>query len=279
LCSTDEGLPTLPCRRDRCRCDLRVRAGNARSVPDDPLPVAPVDAGSQDPQKVIDHLLANPPVVHIVDTPEGKRPGVWSTDESCYRFIASVITSETRSLETGSGLSTAVFAALGAQHVCVTPAREEADLLRAYFDQQAISGEHVRFVVESSHLALPRLNGPIDFVLIDGAHGYPIPIIDWFYAGSLLGKNGIVVLDDTPLPAVAALVDFLRHDPRWLQTAGGARWLAFRRLSEGSLLEGQWDQPFLRTPRSRDLALELTHRVQRRLGAQLRRSMAAISSK
>ena len=224
-----------------------------------------------DPQSVVGRLLADPPAVHIVDTPQGKRPGVWSTEESCYRFIASVTTSSTRSLETGSGLSTALFAAIGSQHICVTPAPEEADHLRAYLSQKDISADRVRFILEPSHLALPRLTDGLDLVFIDGAHGYPMPIVDWFYACSLLGRNGIVIVDDIPLPGVAALLGFLERDPRWEPVERGERWAAFRRLSSGSLLEGQWDQPFFAPVTSRELAAALAGRLRRRLLARWHR--------
>lgn len=197
-----------------------------------------------DSQAIVDRLLAEPPVVHIVDTPTGKAPGVWSTDESCYRFLARVAQPGMRTLETGSGISTALFAALGTHHRCVTPAQEEADHLRDYFGAQGISGERVHFDVAPSHVALPRLDDAFDVVFIDGAHGFPAPIIDWFYAGSLLRRDGVMVIDDIPLPGVRVLLGFLERDPRWEQLEHTGKWAAYRRHSDGSLLEGQWDQLF-----------------------------------
>lgn len=199
---------------------------------------------SADSQAIVDRLLAEPPVVHIVDTPTGKAPGVWSTDESCYRFLARVAERGMRTLETGSGISTALFAAIGTHHRCVTPAEVEADHLRDYLTAQGISGERVQFELASSHVALPALNDTLDLVFIDGAHGFPAPIIDWFYAGSLLRRDGILVIDDIPLPGVQVLLGFLERDPRWEQLEDTGKWAAYRRHSEGSLLEGQWDQLF-----------------------------------
>jgi hypothetical protein len=214
---------------------------------------------------VVERLLADPPVVHIVDTPEGKRPGVWSTEESCYRFMARTVRPEMRTLETGSGLSTALLAALGTEHTCVTPAAVEEEHLRNYFATKGIDGDRVTFVLEPSHVALPHLTGAYDLVLIDGAHGYPIPIIDWFYAGSLLVRGGVLVVDDIPLPAVAALLDFLDRDPRWEPLQHSERWAAFRRNSEGPLIEGQWDQRFFVPRSTRPLILRALGRVRRTL--------------
>jgi hypothetical protein len=224
---------------------------------------------TSDPQAVVDRLLADPPAVHIVDTAEGKRPGVWATEESCYLFIARTAVASMRTLETGSGVSTALFAALGTEHTCVTPAEIEAEHLRRYFAEQGISGERVRFVLEPSHVALPRLTEPLDLVLIDGAHGFPLPVIDWFYACSLLVRGGTVIVDDTPLPAVGALLDFLDLDPRWEPLERSGRWAAFRRLSDGPLIEGQWDQPFYVRRSTRPLAVRALGRARRELRGRL----------
>lgn len=218
-----------------------------------------------DPLALVDRLLADPPVVHIVDTPEGKKPGVWSTEASCYRFIAGVARPGMRTLETGSGLSTALFAALGTEHTCITPAAVEADHLRGYFDEQGIAGERVSFVLEPSHVALPGLTGELDLVLIDGAHGFPMPVIDWFYAGGRLRRGGTLIIDDTPLPAVRALLEFLEPDPRWEPIERSGRWSAYRRLSEGPLCEGQWDQLFYAPRAPRPLARRVLGRARREL--------------
>lgn len=203
-----------------------------------------MDAAAGDRQALVDHLVANPPVVHMVDTPEGKVPGVWCTEESCYRLIAEVTEPDSTTLETGCGLSTALFAALGARHRCVTATAGEAEQMRRYFDEHGIPGDLVTFDIASSHEALPILHTQLDVVLIDGGHGFPVPILDWFYAGSLLRRGGTMFIDDLQLRAVRSLLEFLDADPRWQPLGRTDKWAAFRRLSSGSLAEGQWDQPF-----------------------------------
>lgn len=196
------------------------------------------------PQSVVDELLSDPPVVHIVDTPTGKVPGVWAADESCYRFIARTVRPGMSTLETGSGISTALFASLGAHHRCVTPAAEEADHLRRYFGRTGIDADNVIFDIAPSHVALPRLHDRFDIVFIDGAHGFPLPIIDWFYACGLLATGGTLIVDDLQLPGVRVLLEFLNQDPRWEVIEQTRKWGAFRRLGAGDMLEGQWEQPF-----------------------------------
>lgn len=122
-----------------------------------------------------------------------------------------------RTLETGCGLSTAVFAASGANHVTITPAAEEFDRLARFCESEGISLQHVRFIPEPSHVALPQLpeGHSLDLALIDGAHGFPYPALDWFYIAQRLRVGGRVLVDDAHLPSVNVLVRYLRLDGSW----------------------------------------------------------------
>ncbi|MGH9187321.1 MAG: class I SAM-dependent methyltransferase [Acidimicrobiales bacterium] len=193
---------------------------------------------------IVDRLLAEPPVVHPMDPSDEPVMGVWSSEPDCYRFIAERCPPGTRTLETGSGLSTALFAALEADHVCVTPGPQEAERLLRYCDDHGIAADRLTFMVESSHKALPRLTDELDLILIDGSHAFPMPALDWFYAGTLLRSGGMAIIDDLQLPAVKILIHFIERDPRWEQVARTAKWAAFRRLSSGDLSEEWTSQPF-----------------------------------
>lgn len=107
----------------------------------------------------------------------------------------------------------------------------------------------MRFAVGLSQDVLPELTpNPLDLVLVDGAHGFPLPILDWFFAGGRLGRGGVLVLDDVHLPHVAVpLLAVLAGDPRWTALERGSTWAAYRREGEGSLGEEWTAQPFLRT--------------------------------
>ena len=120
--------------------------------------------------------------------------------------------------------------------------------------------DSVTFDLRPSEVALPALAGshPLDLVFVDGCHGFPSPIIDWFYGAGLLRKGGIVVFDDVQLPQVDFLLTtFIEPDARWEMVAGTSKWRAFRRLSEGSLGEDWYAQPFFSAPS----APTPTHRV------------------
>lgn len=220
---------------------------------------------------VVARLLADPPVVHYMDMSADPPLGLWATEESCYRFLARHVRAGDRTLETGAGLSTAVLAAVGADHRCITVWAHERDRLLEYLAAHDVAADRVTFDIAPSHVALPRLLddpgfGPLDLVLLDGCHGFPVPTIDWFYAGSLLREGGILVVDDVELPAVALLVRYLDADPRWDPVERTPKWIAWRRRTAGSLCEEWVDQPFLTTPvDGRSTALRLLGRVRRRL--------------
>lgn len=190
----------------------------------------------------IDTVLADPPQVHW-----GAPNGVWATDRSCYEFIAKSLPEQgARTLETGCGISTILFAMWAAEHVCVVPHAAEVDACRAYLEQRGHSA-NVAFELGWSDEVLPRLSGPpLDLVLIDGGHGFPAPIVDWYYAASRLREGGVVILDDLQLPQVRlGLSEFLEADPRWEHVESTQKWAAYRRLTAGLLREEWRQQPFL----------------------------------
>jgi hypothetical protein len=191
---------------------------------------------------LIEDFFRNPPSVH-----NAAATGVWSTAASAYQFMASVCTPGTRTLETGLGISTALFAAWQTEHICVVPSQNEVDALVGYLDQRGIASDGVRFEVGFSDDILPTLDLPeLDLVFIDGGHSFPTPIIDWYYGAKALRAGGTLVLDDTYLRSVTmGLADYLDADPRWERLDRTQKWLAYKRLSSGPLREVQEAQDFL----------------------------------
>jgi hypothetical protein len=137
-------------------------------------------------------------------------------------------------LETGSGISTLVFALGGVQHTAVSPDPEEHAELRAYAGSVGVDLTRVNLVPEPSDRYLPAcgLNG-LDVVFLDGKHAFPWPIIDWFYTADRLKLGGLMILDDTQLRPVRVLEDFLIADvDRWrFEGKPGGRTSIFRKLA------------------------------------------------
>ncbi len=204
-----------------------------------------LDVGLHERLRWVDRLLASPPLVH----PEAENGAVWSTEPTCYRFMAKHVHPGARTLETGAGLSTALFAAWGCEHLSVVPFEHEADVILRYCADHDIPTDTLRFDLRPSEVALPELadTDQRDLVFVDGCHGFPMPIIDWFYGASLLRKDGTIVIDDLQVPQVRSLVEqFLEPDERWVRIDWRWKWIAFRRVSEGSLAESETRQTFFR---------------------------------
>lgn len=147
------------------------------------------------------------------------------TSLTCYgignevlRFIASNIKKDSKTLETGAGCSTLVFAHCGCNHIAITPSASEIGLIKAYAREREISMDKVTFVQESSDYFLPRNEeGGFDMVLLDGKHAFPWPMLDWFYTADKLKENGLMIIDDAEMKSVSVLVDFMNADTRWQQ--------------------------------------------------------------
>jgi len=131
-------------------------------------------------------------------------------------FIDRVVQPGSRTLETGSGYSTILFAMKGAQHTCIVPNQPEIDRILAYCEQQSIDTSNLTFQAKPSERVLPTLDtGPLDLVLIDGSHSFPQVFIDWFYVAEALQVGGHMLVDDVHLWTGRVLRDFLAAEPEW----------------------------------------------------------------
>jgi hypothetical protein len=179
-------------------------------------------------------LRSAPPSLH-------GRSEFWGLAWEALDFIERTVQPGMATLETGAGASTIVFAARGAHHEAVTPSREEAERILAECDRRGISTEHLAFRIGSSADVLrtwePR---PLDLVLVDGAHAFPYPTLDWWYLAPHLKIGGLMLLDDAYMPPVAAVVDHLRDSTAWrLEEPASFRTAVARKLAEETP-DGEW---------------------------------------
>lgn len=154
---------------------------------------------------------------------------------SALEWLERNVSSEMTTLETGSGASSIVFAASGARHTVISPAPGEHERIRAWCGEHGISTDRVDFLAESSDVALTGgwTAEPLDLALLDGAHLFPFPALDWFYAAKSLKVGGRIVLDDAYLPSVAMVVRFLRASPSWeFEGPISYRTVSFRKLDD-----------------------------------------------
>jgi hypothetical protein len=179
-------------------------------------------------RSLTDELRSVPPALHG----EGE---CWGLAWRALAWLEETLRPDMATLETGAGTSTIVFAASGAVHEVITPDPAERERIERECARRDISLERVTFRIGYSHELLPRLDPrPLDLVLIDGAHGFPYPILDWWYLAPRLRVGGLVVLDDAYMPPVRVLVDSLRTQSQW-EVAGAVsdRTIVVRKVAEG----------------------------------------------
>lgn len=147
-------------------------------------------------------------------------------------YIANRVNERTFTLETGLGASTIVFAAQRSNHICITPAADEIERLKAFLSENDVASDQINFVPDYSEFALPRLTLPtLDFVLIDGRHGFPAPMVDWFYTARRLKIGGHLIVDDVHLWPVQLLVEYLSTSPSWRVDRTFPRTISYVRIA------------------------------------------------
>lgn len=194
---------------------------------------------------ILHELKARPP--HLHGDASWRRSVNWGLEHRVLEWLASVVGPGARTLETGCGHSTIVFAAIGTRHTAISPLPEEHERVLAWCREHGVATDTLELIAGPSHEILPRLEpGPLDLVLIDGQHAFPWPMLDWFYTAEHVRAGGLVVLDDTQLRAVALLRDFLlREVGRWSLICEPGRAAVFRKLP-ARVHQGIWwgNQPW-----------------------------------
>jgi hypothetical protein len=158
---------------------------------------------------VTDALRRSPPGLH------GGRE-FWGLAWEALEWLEKNVAEGMATLETGAGASTIVFAARGAEHVAVTPDPEEEERIRRACREREIDDSRLTFDIGRSQDVLPALPArDLDLVLVDGAHGFPYPVLDWWNLAPHVKEGGRMLLDDAYLPGVAAVVDYVRSSDAW----------------------------------------------------------------
>jgi FkbM family methyltransferase len=121
-----------------------------------------------------------------------------------------------RSVQTGCSASTIIFAQYSAHHTvyCHDDRRSCNSSVRHVQGFPGLAKDHLKWIYGSTVrtlLAVPPKQ-PIDIVLIDGPHGYPVPELQYFVFYKSLRPGGILVIDDIHIPTNYNLYEFLLQD-------------------------------------------------------------------
>jgi hypothetical protein len=174
----------------------------------------------------------------------------WQLADDVLHWLNMNVRRGQRTLETGCGYSTILFALKGARHTVISPTIEEHQRIREWCEGNEIDLSNLDFKLARSEDVLPALGPkPLDLVLIDGRHAFPAPIVDWFFTAKRLVVNGHLILDDTQLKSVRILRDFLETEQgRWELVTRFQQTDIFRKVSR-DLFIGEWNtQPWHTQP-------------------------------
>lgn len=195
---------------------------------------------------ILARILSDRPAVHPSKGGEERCIGLDSRSlETLYLSLSAGMST----LETGCGLSTLVFALAGCDHQAIVPNQQHVQSTRRAAAELGIDLEGTEFKLERSEDFLPAMaaDNALDVVLIDGGHAFPIPFIDWYYAGRRLKIGGLLVIDDTHIKTVGILSNFLDRQPAWTRETEIHN-TAFYRLTAEIPEADEWDywheQPF-----------------------------------
>lgn len=181
---------------------------------------------------VLEQLVAAAPAFHH----DGEREQVWSARPETLTYIAETAKPGDRTLETGAGASTVVFAAAGAEHTAISPLAREHRAVEQWCREHGVATERVTFVEGYAEEVLPGWypERPLDFAFVDGKHSFPYPILDWHYICNSLRVGGLLLLDDVRATAVALLCRVMLADTDgWrLEAALDGEAAAFRRIAD-----------------------------------------------
>jgi len=177
---------------------------------------------------IADRLRSAPPGLH------GTGDEYWGLSWPALEWLEQALEPGMATLETGAGASTVVFAAARTSHEAITPDPREETRIRATCDRLGVAADTLTFRIGSSHELLPTLpDRELDLVLLDGAHGFPYPVLDWWHVAPRLRTGGRLLLDDAYLPPVAAVLDHLRRSADWkVERTLGYRTVVVRKLNE-----------------------------------------------
>lgn len=133
------------------------------------------------------------------------------------------------SAETGCGATTLLLSHLSQNHTVF--ALDVGGSTSSVRNSSLLRPGIVKFIDGPSQRTLPqhRFDAKLQFALIDGAHAYPFPDLDYYYLYPHLDAGALLVIDDIHIRSIRNLFEFLRRDPMFRLEAVVRTTALFRR--------------------------------------------------
>jgi len=198
----------------------------------------------------LEAIISNPPKIHEA---RGELIADWKIDNRTCFELSARLKQSLRTLETGAGLSTIIFAAHRCHHTCITPDQGQVDRIKSYCASAHIDTSSTNFMVAKSSDVIHQLaRSEFDLVLIDGCHGFPSIFVDFYYAAKLLKTGGTLIIDDMHIYTCQLVARFIQSDPGWKVTIKTRRMALGVKLSD--TIDEEWsNQSFVVQRSSRQL--------------------------
>lgn len=148
----------------------------------------------------------------------------------------------TSSAETGSGRSSLLLSHLSDDHTIFSV--DGAGSLTRVRTSPLLRRQTVRIVEGPSQMTLPefRPRRPLELVLLDGSHAYPVPEVDYFHLYPHLAVGGLLIIDDIHIPTIRNMFRFLKEDAMFVLLEVAGHTAFFRRTDSETFdrLFGNW---------------------------------------
>nr|WP_294523218.1 class I SAM-dependent methyltransferase [uncultured Rhodopila sp.] len=120
------------------------------------------------------------------------------------------------SAETGCGRSTILLSNISAQHLVFSyDDRSHAESSVRYYEAHPIfRSDNVRSIFGPTQQTVPAFvfEHQLDFLLIDGPHGFPFPQLEYYYFYPHLKAGAILAIDDIHIPHIGDMFRLLAED-------------------------------------------------------------------
>jgi predicted O-methyltransferase YrrM len=181
---------------------------------------------------------------HKMNIHVGAETGVYEVAEDFLLACAKLLLIKARSLETGIGFSTAIFASFGWKHIGISPVEEEIQNFKKFLRyMKKNTYTKPKLICDNSFEVFKKLkfNYKFDFILIDGNHAFPHVMLDFFYTSQMLKIGGFLALDDINLPGPKIVLDYALTRPYWSVWDQGEKWVILQLVAECRVATEDWN--------------------------------------